>query len=306
VQYKISHTTIYTYNQLVYLKPHLLRLHPRCDRWQKLHCFALEIAPEPAGISYFNDFDGNNLIKLWFRTTTEQLTIKIHTEVETHKNNPFDYLLESWATKIPWDYPSSMITQLDSYLKSYYPVPDPVACQLAQEIAHQAKGNVLTFLSNLNQNIYENCQYIIREMGEAMPAGITWNSKQGSCRDFAVLFMEVCRAVGLGARFVSGYQEGDRDQEERDLHAWTEVYLPGGGWRGYDPTLGLAVADRHIAVSASSLPQYTAPVEGHVTPVEPTWETGKAVESQMRSQISITHLDRNQSFSSQSQFRADS
>lgn len=306
MQYKINHTTVYTYNQPVCLKPHLLRLHPRCDSWQKLHFFSLEINPEPAGISYFTDFDGNNLIKVWFRSATEQLTIKIDSEVETYKENPFDYLLESWTKKIPWDYPTSVINQLNSYLKTYSFVADSVACQLAQEIAHQANGNVLTFLSNLNQNIYENCQYIIRETGEPMSAGITWNSKQGSCRDFAVLFMEVCRAVGLGARFVSGYQEGDlppsetlrgaaapakrdRDQQERDLHAWAEVYLPGAGWRGYDPTLGLAVADRHIALAASSLPQYTSPIEGHVTPVKPTWETDRPVKSQMRSQISLAH-----------------
>jgi transglutaminase-like putative cysteine protease len=262
-------------------------LHPRCDRWQKLHSFSLVVEPEPANLSYFTDFDGNNLIKLWFTTAVEELKIHIETEVETYKDNPFDYLLESWALKLPYDYSQSLVTQLQPYLKPYQLEIDPVIWQLAQEICHEVQGNVLTFLSTLNEKIYSNCTYIIRETGEPMGAGITWNSKEGSCRDFVVLFMEVCRAVSLGTRFVSGYQEGDPDKEERDLHAWVEVYLPGGGWRGYDPTHGLAVSDRHIALAASPIPKYTAPVEGHVTPLKPTWETGKSVESQMETHISI-------------------
>lgn len=99
--------------------------------------------------------------------------------------------------------------------------------------------------------------------------------------------MEVCRAVGIGARFVSGYQEGNPDQQQRDLHAWAEVYLPGGGWRGYDPTLGLAVADRHMGLAASASPSYAASVSGNITPVRSTLETGLTVESQMEAEISI-------------------
>lgn len=285
--YQISHTTIYTYNQPVILKPHLLRLHPRCDRWQKLHSFVLLVEPEPANISYFSDLDGNNLIKLWFTTAAEKLKIHIETKLETYKANPFDYLLESWALKLPYDYPYSLLTQIQPYLQPYRSSIDPFVSQLAQEICHEVNGDVLRFLSTLNQKIYSNCSYSIRETGEAMTPGITWNSKQGSCRDFAVLFMEVCRAIGLGTRFVSGYQEGDLDQEQRDLHAWAEVYLPGGGWRGYDPTHGLAVSDRHVALVASPIPQYTIPVKGHVTPLKPSWETNKPVESQMQTHISL-------------------
>jgi transglutaminase-like putative cysteine protease len=84
----------------------------------------------------------------------------------------------------------------------------------------------------------------------------------GACRDLTVCAMAVCRAVGLPARFVSGYQEGDPMFEERDLHAWFEVWLPGGGWRGYDPTHGLAVADRHVALAVAPEPEGAAPVVG--------------------------------------------
>ena len=84
--------------------------------------------------------------------------------------------------------------------------------------------------------------------------------RQGACRDFAVLFIDACRCVGLAARFVSGYQDAYRSMGKRDLHAWAEVYLPGAGWRGYDPTRGLAVADHHVAVAAAADPQNAAPV----------------------------------------------
>ncbi len=204
-------------------------------------------------------------------------------KVETNCTNPFNYLLEPWVTTLPFDYPSSLLKQLEPYLRSYSFVPDGLALQLAQDIFAATQGNTLDFLFALNQNIYKDCEYIIRETGKPFPAGITWRRKQGSCRDFVVLFMEVCRAMGIAARFVSGYQEGDRDMSSRDLHAWVEVYLPGAGWRGYDPTLGLVVSDRHIPLAASAIPSYAAAVEGSVIPVK----SGQNVTSNMNAQIAI-------------------
>jgi transglutaminase-like putative cysteine protease len=98
--------------------------------------------------------------------------------------------------------------------------------------------------------------------------------------------MEVCRAIGIAARFVSGYQEGDSIQQSRDLHAWVEVYLPGAGWRGYDPTLGLIVSDRHIPLAASAIPRYAAAVQGTVTPVA----RGENAIAELQAQISLTIL----------------
>jgi transglutaminase-like putative cysteine protease len=171
-------------------------------------------------------------------------------------------------------------------LRPYSFVQDSSALELAQEIAIATQGNTLNFLFTLNQRIYQDCQYIIRDIGEPFPAGVTWRDKQGSCRDYAVLFMEVCRAIGIAARFVSGYQEGDSVQQSRDLHAWVEVYLPGAGWRGYDPTLGLIVSDRHIPLAASAIPRYAAAVEGTVTPVA----RGANAIAELQAQISLTVL----------------
>ncbi len=281
--YQVSHQTTYSYNRAVLLKPHLLRLCPRSDRSLQLHHFSLAVQPQPQGRSDFIDLDGNNLIKLWFTKPTEKLTIQTISKVETTCTNPFNYLLEPWATTLPFDYPSSLLKQLEPYLRSYSFMPDGSALQLAQDIFAATQRNTLDFLFALNQNIYKDCEYITRETGKPLPAGITWRRKQGSCRDFVVLFMEVCRAMGIAARFVSGYQEGDRDMSSRDLHAWVEVYLPGAGWRGYDPTLGLVVSDRHIPLAASAIPSYAAAVEGSVIPVK----SGENVTSSMNAQIAI-------------------
>jgi transglutaminase-like putative cysteine protease len=285
--YHIRHKTIYTYDRSVFLKPHLVRLRPRCDGWQKLRDFSLTVEPQPTGISQVTDLDGNSTVNLWFTQPTEQLSLEVQSTVETYVENPFNYLLEPWAMKLPIDYPSSLLTQLQPYLKSYGFTTNPGAVQLAQEITDEVQGNTLSFLNTLNERIYQDCEHIIRETGQAWQAELTWNAKRGSCRDFAVLFMEVCRAMGLAARFVSGYQEGDLDQDERHLHAWVEVYLPGGGWRGYDPTHGLAIADRHMALVASAVPSYASPIVGAITPVKSAIETGKPPESKMEAHISI-------------------
>jgi transglutaminase-like putative cysteine protease len=118
-------------------------------------------------------------------------------------------------------------------------------------------------LNALNQKIYKSCGYLLRIDGAPWPPGVTWSKKSGSCRDLAVLFMEVCRSIGLAARFVSGYEAGV-ESPERYLHAWAEVFLPGAGWRGYDPTHGLVVADGHIVLAAAPRQQQTMPIEGQV------------------------------------------
>jgi transglutaminase-like putative cysteine protease len=160
---------------------------------------------------------------------------------------------------------------------------DPAVVQLAQELWHSCGGGVLSFLSALNRRIYRTCQHMIRETGAALPPGITWRQQAGSCRDLTVLFVEACRAVGLAARFVSGYQEGDLTRNDRHLHAWAEVYLPGAGWRGYDPTQDLAVGDRHVALVACAQPKYASPISGSFR--------GSGASSQMEYELLIDKLD---------------
>ncbi|GAB4356601.1 MAG: transglutaminase family protein [Cyanophyceae cyanobacterium] len=261
MRHHIVHQFTYRYSAPVQLGTHLLRLRPREEGGQRLHHFHVEVTPAPVGRSELVDLHGNGVLQLWFDDrATETLSVRTEATVGTDRPNPFNFLLDPWATRLPIDYPSSQRRALEPYLAGDR--PDPIATQLAWELGDRADYQPLAFLGLLNQHIYRHCTYEIRETGDARPAGFTWQQRRGSCRDFAVLFMEVCRAIGLGARFVSGYEAGDPEHPHKYLHAWVEVYLPGGGWRGYDPTQGLAVGDGYIPVAAAPEASQTAPFPG--------------------------------------------
>jgi len=130
------------------------------------------------------------------------------------------------------------------------------------KILLESENSTLKFLSLLTSCICENFEHEIRDEGLAYEPEETLSRMKGSCRDFVVLFAEVCRSMGIASRFVSGYTAGDPENDENYLHAWAEGYLPGGGWRGYDPTLGLAVADQHIALTSGATPLQASPVTG--------------------------------------------
>ncbi len=287
MRYQISHTLSYVYDRPVTLAPHQVRLLPRSDVTQAVRSYSLAVDPLPTQIIENLDLDGSSLLLLYFSDEPiESFMITVTSEVETFRSNPFAFLLEPWAIELPIDYPLSLRSQLEPYLTGHgrsFSMVDPVAVQLAQEIWQSTGGNVVAFLTALNQRIYDACDYMIRETGDPFPAGLTWVKQAGSCRDFAVLFMEVCRAVGLAARFVSGYQEGDSDWQDRHLHAWVEVYLPGAGWRGYDPTQALAVGDRYIPLAASPYPRNAAPISGAL-------KTGQGAQAEMTYKLDIKSI----------------
>ena len=280
--YRIYHQTQYSYSHSVRLKPHSIYLRPHANSWQMLHSFEMHIQPQPEQISEYVDLDGNSPFKIWFAEPTQQLNIELISQVETLQPNPFMYLLEPWATRLPIDYPMSLHAQLQGYLQCYGLAADPTLSAIVQELLWEADCETLPFLNALNQLIYNSCTYIHRVDGAPWLPGMTWLQRKGSCRDLSVLFMDVCRQVGLASRFVSGYQEGDPDTTEHDLHAWAEVYLPGAGWRAYDPTLGLVVCDRHIAVAASAMPSCIAPITGSFSPT--------TVSAALKTQVKLTPL----------------
>ncbi len=287
MRYRIHHAIHYTYSQPVELGPHTLRLRPRCDGSQVLHDFQLQVSPPPLGLADIFDLEGNTVIQSWFnRDLVESLQVKATSVVETLRSNPFHFLLEPWALSLPFDYPASTLAQVRPYLSDQRlggERLDPAIWELAQGLLYKNHGNTLDFLGDLNQTVYNHCFYQPRETGDPMPPGMTWRRKTGSCRDLSVLFMEVCRVVGLAVRFVSGYEAGDPKQPEKYLHAWVEVFLPGAGWRGYDPTQGLVTADRHIPLAASAFPQNTAPMPGTFR--------GRSASAHMTFELAIEPLD---------------
>lgn len=256
----VEHSTEYRYTSPVYLEPHTIRLRPRDDAAQRLLSFSLEIEPAPAGRSEILDQDGNVVTRAWFGGTAERLAIRAAFAVETLRTNPFDYLPHPGDTDVPVQYAEELRGPLVPYLRAGH---DAEVRAFAQELANAAGWNTMEFLTALNRRLFERVRHVVRRDGAPLPPGRTLAAGEGSCRDTALLFCAACRAMGIAARFVSGYErDATLHPEGGDLHAWAEVYLQGGGWRGYDPSRGLAVADTHVAVAAAGDAPLAAPVTG--------------------------------------------
>lgn len=258
----IRHTTRYSFSSEVFLEPHTVRLRPRSDCTQRLIDFNLFVDPEPSGMADIIDLSGNDGVSLWFSGTHASLTLKTEAVVETLRTQPFGYIItdDSVAT-LPADYSSSFQYSVKPYLIRSSE-PGIKLMDLTSSIIEETNGDTIKFLSALNSHIYSDFEKTVRYEGPPFPPEVTLLSKMGTCRDLTLLFIEACRAVGLASRFVSGYREAEMHSTERELHAWAEVYLPGGGWRGYDPSEGLAVADSHVAVASGAMPEDAAPVTG--------------------------------------------
>ena len=258
--FEFGHSINYSYSKPVFLEPHTVRLRPRCDSWQHLLDFDLQVYPLPAGISECIQLDGTSASLLWFEGLHEALSIKTHFRVETRFTNPFDYILDSAAQVLPMVYEDEVLPSLNPYISNLAAAPEVEA--FAEGIGRETGWDTGSFLGTLSRRLMETMEQMVRPEGDPQLPSVTLSKRQGACRDLTVLFLEVCKAVGLAGRFVSGYYGGETEQAVRHLHAWPEVYLPGIGWRGYDPMFGLAVADQHIAVAAASTSSLAAPTSG--------------------------------------------
>lgn len=170
--------------------------------------------------------------------------------VETLCTNPFGFIITAKdVTRVPAVYPEQMRTLLEPYLRRSDPSDDLEG--FAADAIREADAQTVPFLCALARLIEARFTKVVRRSGSPVPPSVTLQQGRGACRDLTVLFMDICRTVGLASRFVSGYTDRREKGMPGELHAWAEVYLPGGGWRGFDPTLGLAVTDRHVAIAAS-------------------------------------------------------
>lgn len=264
MRYRVEHVTAYRYSRPVFIEPHVIKLCPRCDAGQRLAAFNLAVEPEPAGMSDGIDAEGNPFHLVWFNGLAESFKITSAYRVETIKENPFDSFLLS-GDFLPIVFSEHEKRVLGPYLDTTdfaASGDDRAIKELANELAGQGESKVFGFLTALNQFLYDRISKTTRLDSGIQPVAETLEKGRGACRDIAFAFMGACRYKGIPSRFVSGCQEGDPELPEGELHAWAEVYLPGFGWKGFDPTHGLAAADRHIAYAASAVPQNTAPVAG--------------------------------------------
>lgn len=257
----IRHQTQYQYSRPVALDPHSLRLRPRQDGSQRIRQYTLEITPRPAGLTEFTDLEGNAASQVWFSDLTDTLSILVLAEVETLRENPFDFVIaEPGVMTLPVRYPDLTRHSLRPYC-----IPtqgDGPVTWYAEELAREAGYDTLRFLTALTDDLYERIAHVVRPAGEPQTPEATLKRGAGASRDLAVLFIEACRTQGIAARFASGYWNGHAPDGNQYLHAWAEVYFPQSGWRGYDPSIGLAVADHHVPIASGLYPGSAASITG--------------------------------------------
>ena len=256
--FSATHTTTYRYENPVFLEPQAIRLKPRTSGIQQLLNFTIDISPHPAGLTECRDLDGNMEHVAWFNGMTDCFVVTVDSKVVTFCTNPFAFLLKGEATRLPLNGEGRCLSAVKPYLSDAI---EPEVATFSDQIAAEANWNTLTFLQLLNERLYATCVVILREEGPPYEPSKTLRERRGACRDLAWLFMACCRSQGIGSRFVSGYHEG-LPNSKNYLHAWAEVYLPGAGWKGFDPTVGLAIADRHVALAAGPRADSAAPVSG--------------------------------------------
>ncbi|MBD2755468.1 transglutaminase family protein [Spirosoma validum] len=255
----VRHESDYTYDIPVALGPQTLYLYPRTYPYQRLLDYELVIDPKPARIVRNIDVESNVQQVVYFNHPTDHLSVTVDMHVQSEEFNSFDFVLFPFDTqRVPFHYSRAEQDLLQPYLERVG-VSEHVE-DWARQIAANSNGQTTAFLINLNLAIRQ-FTYEIREVGAPFPPEQTLTMRKGSCRDYTTLFMAACRSLGIAARFVSGYLFGN-PQQEHQLHAWVEVYLPGAGWRGFDPTEGSLVVNRHIFLTSTAKPELAAPISG--------------------------------------------
>ncbi|HLH53182.1 MAG TPA: transglutaminase family protein [Verrucomicrobiae bacterium] len=291
IQVALNHKTRYDYDREVNLGPQIVRLRPAPHCRTRILSYSLRVTPKKHFINWQQDPQANFLARLVFPEPSREMVIEVDLVAEMAVYNPFDFFLEPGVERFPFQYDPGLDHELESFRRKQPASPlfdryvSAVKQQWLAPKASTAKDGLRTidFLVELNQKIWKDVGYIIRlEPGVQTPEETLTKSK-GSCRDSAWLLCQVLRSLGLSARFVSGYLiqltpdvkslDGPSGTEKdfTDLHAWCEVYLPGAGWIGLDPTSGLLAGEGHIPLAATPDPQSAAPVTGLVDESECTF-----------------------------------
>jgi transglutaminase-like putative cysteine protease len=256
MRFEIEHSTRYSYDIPVNLGPHILRLVPQVRDADLQH--HIELSPQATQRNLTWDEFGNRIMRVLFTGPTQQFSCVSRASLTTTMPPTVTDL--GWS-RLPW---SGQILEQSVFRVAGEVAPD--VARFAEQHARAVQGRPLAFLERLNRYLYERVDRQIRWAGQANAPSDTLTSMRGACRDITMLFMAACRAQGFISRFVSGYQASvDATDGQRHLHAWPEVYLPGFGWQGYDPTHGLLVRDGHVALCAGPTQAVTMPIEGGFT-----------------------------------------
>jgi uncharacterized protein (DUF2126 family)/transglutaminase-like putative cysteine protease len=271
IRISIRHTTEYVYTKPVQLTPQLIRLRPAPHTRTPLHHFSLNVQPADHFVNWQQDAFGNFVSRHVFPDPTRRLEIDVNVIADLVTINPFDFFIEDFAQTWPFEYPAQLAKELAPYFEIA-----PGGTLLDDWVASIKREATPTanFLVALNQRLAQDIGYVIRmEPGVQSPEE-TLKLAIGSCRDSGWLLVQIMRRLGLAARFVSGYLvqlkpdveslDGPSGAKEdfTDLHAWTEVFVPGAGWIGLDPTSGLFAGEGHIPLACTPEPVSAAPITG--------------------------------------------
>ncbi|MFZ4650906.1 MAG: transglutaminase family protein, partial [Rubrivivax sp.] len=273
----LHHVTRYRYDRLVSLSPQVVRLRPAPHCRTPILSYSLRIEPQAHFINWQQDPFSNHLARLVFPERTREFTVTVDLVAEMSVYNPFDFFLEPEAEAFPFAYAPELAHDLQPYLVRGEATP--LFAAFVQSIPRE-RVRTIDFLVGLNQRLQREIGYLIRmEPGVQTPEE-TLARGSGSCRDSGWLLVQTLRHLGLAARFVSGYLiqlqpdvkaldgPGGAEHDFTDLHAWCEVFLPGAGWIGLDPTSGLLAGEGHIPVACTPEPATAAPVSGAVDECE--------------------------------------
>ncbi|WP_339726794.1 transglutaminase family protein [uncultured Gimesia sp.] len=273
IRIALNHKSIYHYSRSVELAPQVVRLRPAPHCRTPICSYSLRVTPEEHFVNWLQDPHSNHLARLIFPEKTRHLQVEIDLVAEMTVINPFDFFLEPEAMEYPFQYEPSLAKDLQLFLAKIEPGPEFSALL---ESIDRSEIKTIDFLVGLNQRLQEMIRYVIRmEHGVQSPEQ-TLKLASGSCRDSAWLLVQLLRHLGLASRFVSGYLiqlkpdveslDGPSGATEdfTDLHAWTEVFLPGAGWIGLDPTSGLLVGEGHIPLACTPEPSNAAPISGNI------------------------------------------
>ncbi|MCB9950091.1 MAG: transglutaminase family protein [Planctomycetaceae bacterium] len=269
----LRHVTEYRYDRLVNLGPQIVRLRPAPHCRTPVRSYSLEIDPKQHFINWQQDPHGNFQARLVFDEPTDVFRIGVDLVADLTVINPFDFFIEEGAEEFPFEYDPELKKTLQPFLECL--PPTPLYKSYLRSIDLSPRRSV-DFVVDVNQRLQRDISYVIRlEPGVQTPEE-TLDKGKGSCRDSAWLAVQLLRSVGLAARFVSGYLiqlvpdqkplEGPEGpaKDFTDLHAWAEVFIPGAGWIGLDPTSGLLTGEGHIPLAATPFPQSAAPISGAV------------------------------------------
>ena len=277
-RYRILHRTYYNFAATVRLEPHTLRLRPR--EGHELRIASASVVTTPASsLRWHRDVEDNSVALATFDVPTSQLLIESDVVVQQYNQAPLDFLVADYATNYPFTYRP----EDEAVLSAYRAVTTPTANELEflarwlgalWQPGEQIESYVL--LQRLASQIQRKLTYQLREEPGVQTVGETLSRGSGSCRDFAFLFMEAARRFGLAARFVSGYLNAAPSTVNYGAtHAWAEVFLPGAGWKGFDPSIGAVVGTDHFAVAVARLPESVPPVAGSfIGPPESSLDVG--------------------------------